>query len=95
MPMICFLKDYPPIEVLMGANLMESLLDAGFPVASSCGGEAVCSKCHVEVIKGYENLSKETDLELDLKESNDIDSGHRISCQTKILGDVTVDAPYW
>lgn len=95
MPMISFLKDHPSIEVSMGANLMESLLDADLPVASSCGGEAVCSKCRIQIIKGEENLSEETDLELDLKEANDIDSDYRISCQTRVLGDVTVDAPYW
>lgn len=74
---------------------MQSLLDAGLPVASSCGGEGVCSKCKIKIISGNENLSKPNDTELVLKEQNSVSKDYRISCQVEVLGDVTVDAGYW
>jgi ferredoxin, 2Fe-2S len=83
------------IEVEEGANLMQSLLDAGLPVASSCGGDAVCSKCHIKIIDGAANLSQETSDEKELKEVNDVHKSERISCQTQVLGPITIDTSYW
>jgi 2Fe-2S ferredoxin len=95
MPKIQFTKDIAPITVASGAQLMTSLLDAGLPVASSCYGKGICSKCRVQIISGAENLSIETDNEKQLRERNKIADGNRISCQTKVIGDVTIDASYW
>ena len=95
MPTISFVKNYQSIEVPEGANLMESLLQAGIPVASSCYGDAVCGKCRLEIIKGAENLSKPFGIELILRDRLRLEKGVRISCQVKVLGDVTVDAAYW
>jgi len=92
---INILKSGKVIQVSDGANLMQALLDGGLPVASSCGGDGVCAKCHVKVIAGSENLSKETQEEQELREINDIPKGQRISCQTTIFGNVTLDTPYW
>lgn len=75
---------------------MQALLDAGVPVASSCGGDAVCGKCVLKVIEGAENLSPPTPDELFLREKDGLPSeGVRVSCQCRVLGDVTVDARYW
>lgn len=95
MALITFLKSGKVVQVPDGTNLMNSLLDAGIPVASSCGGDGICSKCHIKIIKGSENLSKETQEEQELRDINDIPKGERISCQTLIHGDVTVDSTYW
>lgn len=95
MPWISFKKNRPPFEVPMGANLMKSLLDKGLPVASSCDGDGVCGKCKIVIIKGPENLSRENETEVFLKKKNQIPAEMRISCQTQVLGDVTVDATYW
>lgn len=74
---------------------MQSLLDAGLPVASSCNGEGVCTKCRIEILEGKENLSKENSLEADLREIHDIPRSERVSCQVEVLGDIKIDAPYW
>ncbi|MBS1968721.1 MAG: (2Fe-2S)-binding protein [Bdellovibrionales bacterium] len=95
MPTIRFKKNRPPIEVPVGAVLMRSLLDAGLPVASSCNSDGVCAKCGIRIVEGMENLSEPNATELFLKEKNNIRAGFRISCQTQVLGDVTVDAGYW
>jgi 2Fe-2S ferredoxin len=95
MPTIRFAKNIPPVQVELGALLMESLLKAGLPVASSCHGDGVCAKCRIQIVEGMENLSPIGAIEEILRERNKIPRGLRISCQTQVLGDVTVDASYW
>ena len=96
MPAVRFLKpNMKEFNVSSGAILMDALLDHDIPVASSCGGDAVCSKCKIQIIKGAENLSPESKLEIDLRQSNNIANNYRISCQTKIQGDIIVDTSYW
>lgn len=74
---------------------MRSLLDAGIPVSSSCNGDGVCAKCGIRVVEGMENLSAPNSIEIFLKEKNNIRTDVRISCQTQVYGDITVDAGYW
>ena len=96
MPFISFAKkNRNRIEVPHGANLMHSLLQNGIPVASSCLGKGICSKCRLEITLGLESLPKETELETSLKIKNNIPSSCRISCQTQVTVDITVDASYW
>lgn len=95
MPTIGFIKNLPKLKVAWGANLMKSLTAAGLPVASSCHGDGVCAKCRVQVIKGAENLSKIDSLEQNLRDRNRLAPDIRISCQTHVLGDITVDTGYW
>jgi 2Fe-2S ferredoxin len=89
-----FLKR-PSIEVESGATLMQALLDHEIPVASSCGGDGVCRKCVLKIVKGGENLAPPNELEQHLIERDQLSSRERISCQAVILGPVTLDAPYW
>jgi ferredoxin len=95
MPKIQFAKNIPELKVAKDTVLMEALLHAQLPVASSCYGKGICSKCRIQILSGAENLSDETDGEKLLRERNKIPDGHRISCQTKILGDIKIDASYW
>lgn len=74
---------------------MTALLDAGLPVASSCDGDGVCAKCKIMIVEGKENLTPENETERFLRETNNVPNDVRISCQTRILGDITVDATYW
>ena len=74
---------------------MEALLAQKIPVASSCLGKGVCSKCRIIIVDGAKHLSPETPLEVEIRSRNKISEGSRISCQTRILGDVVIDTPYW
>lgn len=74
---------------------MSSLLDAGLPVASSCGGEGVCGKCKIRVVTGAQNLLPPNEVELYLREMHDIPLDSRVSCQTEVVDDIEVDAGYW
>lgn len=93
--MIRFHKDRPPLQVPHGANLMQELLKAGVPVASSCYGDGVCGKCRLQIAQGKENLSAPNVTEDILRERLRLDRDVRISCQTQVLGDITIDASYW
>jgi ferredoxin len=91
----------PSIEVEKGANLMQSLLSHGKPVASSCYGKGICSKCRVQVVEGSENLSKPNALEKMLREKlkdtrQALAENERLSCQTRLLDEeVMLDTGYW
>ena len=96
MPHISFLKNnHAPLQVEKGAGLMQSLLLAGLPVASSCHGDGVCAKCRMQIVDGAENLSKPNEAELFLIEKFQLEKNIRISCQAEVLGDVTIHASYW
>jgi ferredoxin, 2Fe-2S len=96
MPKISFVKPaLQPFAAPEGTILMAALLEQKIPVASSCLGEGVCSKCRVKVVSGAENLSPETEKEKTLRARNKIPDGFRISCQTTLQGDVTLDTAYW
>lgn len=95
MPTIRFVKNYPDLKVESGAVLMQELLQAGLPVASSCHGDGICGKCRIQIIHGSENLSKINALETLVRERLKVPREHRISCQTQVLGDITIDTSYW
>lgn len=78
-----------------GKTLMKMLLEAHLPVASSCQGDGICSKCRIRVLKGHENLSQELPLELKTKTRNKMDTAERLACQIHVSGDITIDTDYW
>jgi 2Fe-2S ferredoxin len=95
MPCIRFKKNIPHVEVESGANLMEALLKAGLPVASSCHGDGVCGKCRVLIISGAENLSTVGAVEELAHDRLKWAREYRLSCQVQVLGDVVIDTSYW
>jgi ferredoxin, 2Fe-2S len=95
MAVISFAKPRAPITVADGSNLMRALQTNGVPVASSCDGDGVCTKCRIKIVDGKDNISPETEFEKDLRDIHDIPKDERISCQTFVNGPITVDAGYW
>ena len=95
MATVRFVKNFPALTVPDGAKLMEELLRANLPVASSCHGDGICGKCRIKIIEGAQNLSKIGPLEQLLRDRLRIPPEYRISCQTQVLGDITIDTTYW
>jgi 2Fe-2S ferredoxin len=95
MPTVRFVKTYPALEVEAGTLLMEALLKAGLPVASSCHGDGICGKCRVQIIAGAENLTKIDTVETLVRERLKVPPEYRISCQARVMGDITIDTSYW
>ncbi|HXH30228.1 MAG TPA: 2Fe-2S iron-sulfur cluster-binding protein [Bacteriovoracaceae bacterium] len=85
---------WPSGEVLELNNeesLLTQLKKAGKKIKSSCGGCATCTDCMIVVKSGELNLSPQTFEELRLLGNVFHITKERLSCQTKILGDVTLD----
>lgn len=94
-PTIRFVKNIEAFAVKSGENLMAALNAHGVPVASSCKGDGICSRCRLKVVDGIKNLSEINAREQMLRTTHSLQKNERISCQSTVLGDITVDAPYW
>jgi ferredoxin len=69
------------------------LCDGGVPVASACGGKAQCGLCRITIVEGWENLSAPVPVE-ETHLGNLMHIGHlRLSCQTRLVGDATIEIP--
>src|SRR6476620_3773409 len=72
-------------------TLLKQLKDQGKKIKSSCGGCATCSDCVVVVKSGEMNLTPQTFEETRLLGNVFHITRERLSCQTKVTGDVTLD----
>lgn len=72
-------------------TLLAQLKKAGKKMKSSCGGCATCTDCMIVVKSGETNLSPQTFEELRLLGNVFHITKERLSCQSKLLGDVTID----
>ncbi|MCB0422413.1 MAG: (2Fe-2S)-binding protein [Bdellovibrionales bacterium] len=95
MPTLKIDKLHRKETVEQGKNLMDSLIDLGVPVASSCDGEGVCGMCRVQVVSGVESLPPLTDIERRLLSSEDQKNSYRLSCQCTVTGDLSLATTYW
>ena len=69
----------------MGLSLMEILKASEYPVLATCGGMALCTTCHVEIVEGKAGLEKATDVELDqLENLPEYFPSSRLACQIRI-----------
>lgn len=79
------------VEVAEDVSLLQALRDLGVYVKSSCGGVASCSDCIIKVCEGADHLNTPSFEELALLGNVFHITKERLSCQTKISGDVTID----
>ena len=76
------------IEAEDGQSILQIALDNGIPMEHACGGNGFCTTCMCKVQEGMENLSARNENEENMGVMNDPD---RLSCQSKVQGDVTVE----
>lgn len=91
MPLIQLPQKNKTIEVVEGKNLMDALLESGLPVASSCHGQGICSKCAVTM----NPEGNHTQLELQTLDKNKISITKRLSCQVFVTNNISVETSYW
>jgi len=83
------------LECEEGAVLRDVLLNAGLSPHNrtsewvNCRGHATCGTCAVEVRGAVSEIGDDERHRLSLP-PHSLDSGLRLSCQTDVLGDVTV-----
>lgn len=89
MPQVLFLPMGRSAEVSAGVSLLDAAEQMGIEMRHDCGGFATCSTCRVWIQEGMPHLS-----EIDLDEENMLEEAalsppYRLSCQAKVMGDVT------
>jgi len=72
-------------------SVLEALREQNIYVKSSCGGNGSCSDCIVKVTAGEDNVTEPTFDEMQLLGNVFHITKERLSCQTKLTGDVTID----
>lgn len=91
MPKVTFIQENGQITVAEAQNgdrILQIALDNGIPMEHACGGNGFCTTCMCKVKEGMENLSPRNDREENMGIVNDPD---RLSCQSEVMGDVTVE----
>jgi len=88
LPIVTILPDGLRIQVDTELTLLEALRRASIQLPAICGGRGICGKCRVRIVK--DSLTAPTEAE---KKHLDrmIDSGFRLACQAKLIGDTIVD----
>ncbi len=76
------------IECNNGDNLLETARRANVAIDAPCSGNGSCGKCKVKLVEGEVESMKSRHLS-----QEDWDAGWRLSCISKVVGDVTVFVP--
>ncbi len=90
-------------KVEEGKTLLEASHELGVDIEAPCGSAKVCGKCKVKIETGYfekfgidskvEHLSPLTEEEKRILKEKELADDYRLSCSTRILGDVLVFVP--
>lgn len=77
-------------------TLLAAALRSEVPLASSCGGRAVCGDCIVRVLAGSENLTPPDADELAWRKRTGKGADDlRLACCLRVRGPVEVATTYW
>ncbi len=85
---IQFLPFETTVQVGVGANLLDAIVEAGLPLKSSCGGKGTCGDCLVRITAGEYRTRPSAALRGGLSSQ-----GYNLACQTEVLGDLVVELP--
>ncbi len=91
MPKIRFIQangTVTEVDAPEGKSILHIALDAGIPMEHACGGNGFCTTCMCRVKEGMQNLSPRNDREENMGITEDPD---RLSCQSEVRGDVSVE----
>lgn len=84
-----------PFPARPDETLLEAARRADRPLASSCGGHAVCGDCLVRVVEGAANLTPPDDEELAWRSRSKDERPGRLACTTRVLGPIFISTSYW
>lgn len=84
-----------PFTARADETLLEAARRADQPLASSCGGHAVCGDCLVRVLRGAEHLTPPDAEELAWRARSGDRRPGRLACTTSTRGPVELTTTYW
>ena len=93
MPKVTFLPSGLTAEVEMGTTIMEAAGRVEVKIATTCGGKASCRLCKVRIVEGVEGISPMEFAEQSALGNVFFITRERLSCQTRLVGDCTVEVP--
>jgi len=86
-----------------GTPLLTAARSLGVDIDSVCGGRGLCGRCQVRpglgefakhgIVSRAEHISTATEVETRYDQKKGIATGQRLSCQSRILGDLVIDVP--
>ena len=80
------------VQVPAGQSIYQVALKAHVQIDGECGGVGKCGKCQV-IIEHQESVSPLIKVEQNALNSDEINAGRRLACQTKILANITIFVP--
>lgn len=81
-------------EASPARSVLNTLLAAGYPIDTVCGGRARCGRCLVRIRSGHRFLSPRTPAEnarLAALGVDAVDPPARLACQCHVRGDVEIE----
>jgi len=87
---VMFLPDQKEIEVSEETTILKTAEKAGVYLNSLCGGEGVCGKCRVQIIKGKAKVDKNS-IAFFTKE--EVEKGYVLACQIPIRENLEILIP--
>lgn len=92
MPKITFLPSNVTCEAKPDETILDVAIRCDIPLQHACGGFCACTTCHVWVRSNSEGLGPIEEDEADRLEGvKGFSPDSRLGCQSKIIGDVTVE----
>src|SRR5271170_5284109 len=86
-----------------GTPVLQAARALGVDIDSVCGGRGICGRCQINLAEGEfakhgivstaAHLSEISEVEEAYGKRKMLAEGRRLSCSTKILGDVVIDVP--
>ena len=102
-PLIVFTPSGKRGRFPLGTPVLQAARALGVDIDSVCGGRAICGRCQIKVGDGEfakhgitsraDHVSEFSQVEERYDKLRGMASGRRLSCQTKIMGDLVIDVP--
>ena len=102
-PLIVFTPSGKRGRFAVGTPVLTAARQLGVDIDSVCGGRAICGRCQINVGVGEfakhgiasaaDHVSEFSQVEVRYDKLRGLISGRRLSCQTKIQGDLVIDVP--
>ena len=102
-PLIVFMPAGKRGRFPAGTPVLQAARALGVDIDSVCGGRGICGRCQVNLAEGEfakhgivsraDHLSAFSEVERSYGKRKTLAQGRRLSCSTRILGDVVIDVP--
>ncbi|MGH8135826.1 MAG: 2Fe-2S iron-sulfur cluster-binding protein, partial [Steroidobacteraceae bacterium] len=102
-PLVVFMPSGKRGYFAVGTPLLQAARALGVDIDSVCGGRGLCGRCQVEIAEGEfakhgvrsgsANVTPLGEVEMRYASRQALLPGRRLSCSTRVQGDVVVDVP--